>query len=227
MPPEAQWAIAIVGSYLIGAIPFGLIIGRLKGIDIRAHGSGNIGATNVMRTLGKPLGLLCFFLDVCKGALPVVGFGLWLGVIGAQLPGGANAWLWLAVASSAVLGHIFPVFLRFKGGKGVATGFGAMLGLWPGVTLAAIACAVIWFIVMRLFRYVSLASIIAGLMLPVCIGAIAAARTGTIPWPFVIAGSVLALVVVWTHRANIQRLRAGAERRVGEPRPTAQPSNDT
>src|SRR5690606_24510532 len=147
---------AMLAAYLVGSIPFGLLIGFTKGVDLRAHGSGNIGATNAIRVLGKRLGALCFALDVLKGFLPTLLLGLWLGVAGNRLPTTGQAFVHLGLAACSILGHVFPVWLRFKGGKGVATGFGATLGVWPQMTFPALGALVVWIACARITRYVSL-----------------------------------------------------------------------
>ena len=119
-----NWIVALVLAYAIGGVPFGLLLGFVRGVDIREHGSGNIGATNTMRVLGKRLGLLAFLLDVLKGAVPVLVWGFIISAASRpDLPAG-EAFKWLGIGVATVLGHIFPIYLRFKGGKGVATGFG-------------------------------------------------------------------------------------------------------
>ena len=121
------WIGFIVLGFVSGSIPFALLIGRAKGVDIRRHGSGNVGATNVSRVLGRPYGLLCFALDAAKGAGPVVAAGLVQGVFGATVAAvePTAQWAWLAVAVASVAGHMFSPFVGFRGGKGVATGFGS------------------------------------------------------------------------------------------------------
>ncbi|MEO1129765.1 MAG: glycerol-3-phosphate 1-O-acyltransferase PlsY [Planctomycetota bacterium] len=228
MNPTLQWTIAIGASYLIGAIPFGLLVGLARGIDVRTVGSGNIGATNVMRALGHPWGDICFALDVFKGLLPVVGFGWWLGVLGRPDPSVAQAWLWLAVAASCILGHIFPVYLRFKGGKGVATGFGALLGVWPHASIAALLALVVWIATLKTTRYVSLASCAAAISLPlvIVVGRLLgwpASDASPLErvlagWPFLLLTGMLAVLVVARHTGNLRRIRAGTEHRVGEPK---------
>ena len=220
------WGACIGGAYLVGSIPFGVLIGRAKGIDIRQHGSRNVGATNVGRVLGRRLGLVCFFLDLLKGAVPVLAAGVAGGVIGREPvdPGLAPLaiWLWLAVATAAVTGHMASVFLGFDGGKGVATGFGAMLAMWPLLTFPALGALLVWYAVVRLTRYVSLASMLAAVSMPLWYSAWSLplagpdmfpslARTG----PPLIATAALACLVVWRHRANIGRLRRGEEPKIG------------
>jgi glycerol-3-phosphate acyltransferase PlsY len=224
MTDTLAWTIAIALAYLIGSIPFGYLVARAKGIDIRAHGSGNIGATNVSRVLGKRLGRAVFVLDFLKGALPVLGAGLVLGAIGSPPPAPAVALMWVGVAIATILGHVFPIYLRFKGGKGVATTFGALIALWPFVTIACFLAMVLWVIVLKVTRYVSVASCAAACALPA--GVLAAAAAGlTTPasgvaawaqiWPFAAATTLIAALVVARHRGNLARVRAGTEPKVG------------
>ncbi len=220
-----QIVVALALAYLVGSIPFGLLMGFAKGVDIRAHGSGNIGATNAIRVLGKPLGIACFVLDVLKGLLPTLLLGLWLGVAGHRFPTTGQAFAHLGLAACAMLGHIFPVWLKFKGGKGVATGFGAMLGVWPQMTIPAVGALVVWIACARITRYVSLSSIVAGVCLPVfvVIAAALASRGEAVSavdaivraWPYWTVGVLLALLVILRHRTNIRRLREGTEPKIG------------
>ncbi|HYE63316.1 MAG TPA: glycerol-3-phosphate 1-O-acyltransferase PlsY [Phycisphaerales bacterium] len=225
----------ILGAFFAGSIPFGLFIGRAKGIDIRQHGSGNIGATNVGRVLGRKFFFLCFALDFLKGFAPTLGAGIVLGAIG----GGAREWadqrvalVWLAVMVAAVLGHVFSPWLKFKGGKGVATALGAMMGVFPHFTIAGAGAFIVWLLALAVWRTISVSSILAGLALPVIVvvdwllmdgplfndmpreqGRVVRFEDG---WPYMAVAVLLAGLVVWTHRANIKRLRAGTEPRVGE-----------
>ena len=226
MSDELKWLAFIALAYLIGAIPFGLIIARSKGVDLRAHGSGNIGATNVLRTLGKKAGILCFTLDALKGALPVALSGAVMGVMGRGELAPIDALWWLAVAMATVLGHMFTIFARLRGGKGVATAFGALCAMWPVVTPATVAALIAWYITLRLTRYVSVASCVAALVLPACVLAFRASglmtNNQTTPgdriasaWPFLAVTSALAALVIYKHRANLARVRAGTEHRVG------------
>lgn len=184
-------------AYLIGSIPFGLLLAKTKGVDIREQGSGNIGATNVLRCLGKPLGITCFTLDVLKGFLPAALFPMF-GKIGADFPS-----IGILFGAAAILGHNFPVFLKFKGGKGVATSAGVLLGVAP---LAVGLGILIWGIVFFVSGYVSLGSIVA---------AVAVAITGWVRYDTItaIALTLLGALAVWRHRANIKRLLAGTENR--------------
>jgi glycerol-3-phosphate acyltransferase PlsY len=224
MSDSMQIVVALVIAYLVGSIPFGLLIGFAKGIDIRAHGSGNIGATNAIRVLGKRLGIVCFVLDVLKGLLPTLLLGLWLGVASHRFPTTGQAFTHLGLAACAMLGHIFPVWLKFKGGKGVATGFGAMLGVWPQMTIPALGALVVWIACAWITRYVSLSSIVAGVCLPlfVVLGAVLASGEGDNPlanaaraWPYWTIGLLLALLVLVRHRTNLRRLREGTEPKIG------------
>ncbi|MDT8304213.1 MAG: glycerol-3-phosphate acyltransferase, partial [Sedimentisphaerales bacterium] len=130
---------AVIGAYLLGSIPFGLLIAKAHGKDLRSIGSGNIGATNVSRALGRKWAYVCFALDVLKGMVPMLAI-----MFIAEPAGVVMLLLWLLVGCSAVLGHIFPIYLKFKGGKGVATSFGIALGLWPYYTIGALFALATW-----------------------------------------------------------------------------------
>ncbi|MEM8835838.1 MAG: glycerol-3-phosphate 1-O-acyltransferase PlsY [Planctomycetota bacterium] len=212
----------IAAAYLIGAIPFGYLIARARGIDIREHGSGNIGATNVRRVLGKPAGNLCFALDFLKGFLPTLVGGLILGYLNQPDLPAASALLWLAIGFATIAGHMFPVYLKFKGGKGVATGFGVLLAAWPHVTIPAALALVTWIVTLRLTRYVGVASCAAAIAVPVFIvlGRLLGFPTRDLlsAWPWLAVTTLLALLVVYRHRGNLARVRAGTEPRVGEAR---------
>lgn len=188
-------ALFALASYLLGSVPFGLLIARTQGVDIRKQGSGNIGATNVLRTLGKPLGISCFLLDALKGYLPA-----------ALLPAlghlGAETGILFGVAS--ILGHNFPIYLRFKGGKGVATSAGVLLGVAPQAVFIGLA---VWAIVFKLSGYVSLGSIVAALTVAL-VGWLRAERDGL---GVAIALTLLAALSIYRHRSNIQRLIRGEE----------------
>ena len=215
-------------SYLIGSIPFGLIIGKLKGKDIRKEGSGNIGATNVTRVVGKGWGKLCFVLDFLKGAIPVLLvsyvtpkelFPFLTGLVPAawqhfmdSVPDPLKVLPSLA-AFAAVAGHIWPVYLKFKGGKGVSTAAGAILALNP---FALIGAAIIWVVTFLISRYVSLASIFAAASLPVfCF--IYSYVFSWEPGGFSLAREILLIVLaaltILKHTSNIKRLLNGTENR--------------
>ena len=197
----------LLTSYLIGSLPFGYIAGKLAGIDIRQHGSGNIGATNVLRVLGKKWGFGVFFADAFKGFFAV---RLALFIV-SRLPetAGYSEFLAILAAAVCVAGHSFSVWLKFKGGKGVATSAGALFGVVP---IAAFAIFLVWIIVFEATRYVSLASIVAAFALPVAVAALVWAdqAEGTVLFPFSLA---MTLLVVWRHRSNISRLVKGTEPR--------------
>lgn len=224
------WLAFMAAGFLSGSIPTGLWIARLKGVDIRAHGSGNIGATNVGRVLGARYGLTCFVVDAVKGFVPVFAAGWHFGLLGGQQPGQRESSLWLVVMTLAVFGHVFTPWARFRGGKGVATGLGAMLGVYPYLTVPAAGALALWIAALALWRYVSLASITAALSLPLLVVAWAAARAVLLhrvppdqlaphrdAWiPFIIVASLLAAFVVVRHRGNIRRLRQGREFKIGQ-----------
>ncbi|MBN2376533.1 MAG: glycerol-3-phosphate 1-O-acyltransferase PlsY [Sedimentisphaerales bacterium] len=210
-------------SYLLGAIPFGLLIGLARGVDIRTQGSGNIGATNVGRVLGRGWGYGCFLLDVGKGLGPVLWAGHYLRAAGFGNEAGglvtAGQWSLLAVAAGCILGHMFSVYLKFKGGKGVATSLGVLLGVWPWFTLTAVPALLVWVAVWGFSRIVSLASIVAAISFPLVFWLL----IWRIPsWqfsellPLFGFGCVMAALIVFRHRSNIARLLAGTENRGGK-----------
>ncbi len=211
-----SWPLAIVIAFLAGSIPFGLLIAKAKGVDIRQHGSRNIGATNVARVLGLKPGLLCFALDVLKGLLPTLGAGLWAGLAGQMTPAAADAWWWLAVMAASIFGHMFSPWVRFKGGKGVATGLGALLGVFPGLAVPGLVAFSIWLITFFRWRYVSLSSCLAAISIPLATAALFGVagelRAGL---PFIVVGGAIAALVIFKHRGNLRRLRRGTEPRFG------------
>ena len=190
-------------AYLLGAIPNGFLIAKAKGIDIRTVGSGNIGATNVYRSVSKSLGILTFVLDALKGAIPALWFP-WQAARCAQSP--LPPWLPLLFGGLAIAGHTWPVYLKFKGGKGVATSAGALIGIAPAATGIGVLC---WFIALVAFRYMSVASIIAALVVP------AAGwwfyRVNGLALPSAL--TALGALIIWRHKGNIQRLMSGTESR--------------
>jgi acyl phosphate:glycerol-3-phosphate acyltransferase len=195
-------------AYLVGAIPFGYLIARSRGVDLFAHGSGNIGATNVGRVLGRRFGILAFVLDFLKGALPTFAATLLDRTLRPNLPAGT---LPVVAGLAAFLGHLFPVYLRFRGGKGVATGAGVVAVLVPLPTAGALLT---WLLVVSSTRYVSLASLCAAAML-------CALRLGLTPEPLAPEHRVLTLFCLWAtalvfvrHGTNVRRLLAGTENRL-------------
>ncbi len=227
MPLEMTLQIVVTAlcSYLIGSLPFGYIIGRMNGIDIRQYGSGNIGATNVTRVIGKGWGRLCFICDFLKSALPVLvvsylspkvvlpdlveTFPEWLKHYSMILRDDAGI-LPVIAAFSAVCGHIWPVYLKFKGGKGISTAAGAILALNP---LSLICAAVVWLVVFEISRYVSLASILAAVSLPVFCVVFRVMHLTTASVPEIILFFLLAVLTVIKHQTNIKRLLDGTENR--------------
>ena len=213
-----RFVILIIGAYLLGSIPFGLIIARAHGKDLRSIGSGNIGATNLSRALGKKWAYLCFVLDVAKGLAPVSAASFTL----SSPPDIAELLLALAVGCAAVLGHIFPIYIKFRGGKGVATSFGVALGLWPYYTICASFALAIWVAAALIWRYISLASIAASIAFPIAlILAIALTPNWDFAnlWPLLIAAIAIPLMVIVRHRGNIKRLMAGTESRILKDKP--------
>jgi len=193
-----QSLLLLVGAYLLGSIPFSYLVARVFGVaDVRKVGSGNVGATNVMRSAGKGAGVAALLLDAAKGAVAT-------GAATRLFPG--SAWLPPLAALAAVFGHVFPVWLGFRGGKGVATGAGALLPLAPAATATA---AVIFVLTLVLTRYVSVSSMVAAVALAVL------AFLWDSPREVAGAAAVMGGLVVYKHRANITRLLQGTESRLG------------
>jgi acyl phosphate:glycerol-3-phosphate acyltransferase len=204
---NAYWSIPVI-AYLLGSIPFGMLIVKAQsGADLRSTGSGNIGAANVMRSAGAIAGLVTLLGDAGKGYLAV-----W---IAERWTSGAASYRWMvAAAVAAVLGHVFPVWLRFKGGKGVATTFGAFI---PICREAILAAAVLWLLVVAFWRYSSLGSMAAAAALPVLVYLLYAPRHA--PPTYVTLGTIfVSLLVLLKHRGNLQRLVAGTENRISRRR---------
>lgn len=197
MPAAVVWLLA---SYVTGAIPTSYLLSRLfAGIDLRQHGSGNLGATNLYRVLGWKYAIPAAVIDIAKGAIPVLLFA----------PQVSDSQLFaLGCGVAAILGHVFSVFVRFKGGKGVATAAGVMLGLAP---LALAVSAVVWAALVRLTGYVSVGSIVAAAVLPLAVYLLEDSTSPALLW---IAGAIAAGVIL-LHRRNIQRLLKGTENRFG------------
>jgi glycerol-3-phosphate acyltransferase PlsY len=194
----------LASAYVIGAVPVGFLVAlAFGGLDIRRAGSGNIGATNVLRTLGKLPAILTLAGDIAKGYVAV-------SVARAIVPG---PWGAAAGAVLAVVGNCWPVFLRFRGGKGVATGLGAFLALAPWATAPT---ALVWLVVVASFRYVSLASVMACLCLPVGVAMLGFWWGAVDWWESVGAAVATAIIIIARHRANLERLAAGREPRLGE-----------
>jgi acyl phosphate:glycerol-3-phosphate acyltransferase len=190
-------ALWVVASYLLGATPTAYLAGRLaRGIDLREHGSKNLGATNVYRVLGWPWAIPVAVIDIAKGAIPVALFGRWAA---------GGPWLAVGLGIAAVLGHVFSPYMRFKGGKGVATALGVFLALAPVAVLIALP---VWGGSLWLTGYVSLSSLVAAASFPVWVKLTAPGAVSAF-W----ASVALAVLIVYSHRANMQRLLAGTENR--------------
>jgi acyl phosphate:glycerol-3-phosphate acyltransferase len=197
---NVYWLIPLI-AYVLGSIPFGFLIVKTRGSDIRQSGSGNIGAANVARNAGVVAGGLTLILDAAKGYAAVWFAGWWTR--------GDMRWM-MAAAVAAVIGHMFPVWLRFRGGKGVATGLGAFL---PICAPAVAGAAILWLAVVAFWRYSSLGSIVAMVTLPVLVHVLYAPRHA--PPAYVTVGTIMISVLVLVrHRTNIERLVAGTESRL-------------
>ena len=214
MDKTVIWILWAVGAYLVGSIPFGFLVGKMRGKDIRTLGSKNIGATNVYRTVGKPWGILAFACDFLKGFLPTLA---------AKMAYSGNSefvYLPLVVGILTVAGHMWTCFMKFKGGKGIATGFGMLVALTPVLVLVAFA---LWVVVMLVSHYVSLGSIVAAAFLMVVVWlpwhdwfpyGILRSCTGYHDLPLCVLVTVLCAFAIWKHRTNIIRLRAHAESKI-------------
>jgi len=194
----AAFVAALLLAYLMGSIPFGVVVGKLfYHVDVREHGSGNVGTTNVFRVLGKKAGVVVLVCDMLKGFIPAF--------IAAYFLRETNPWLVIVIAAAPVVGHMYSVFLKGSGGKGVATGAGVVLALVP---LAFGIIAVVWVLLILITRYVSLASLVATVLVPVFVFALGD------PLPYLIAALLVTVGIFWAHRGNIRRLFNGTENRV-------------
>lgn len=224
-------------AFLLGSIPFGLFIAKVKGIDIRQHGSGNIGATNVFRIVGKKYGITCLFLDALKGFIPVVIAVNLIGITGRdpqfhlglfdsfllKLPAAEHMkgqMIHVLTALAAVLGHNYSPWIGFKGGKGIATSAGVLIGLMP---MAVVILLVVFIITLLITRYVAVASMVSAVALPIMThlgarfhetaGGISLWEAGTWNKPLFFFSVLIAALALWKHRFNIHRLREGTESR--------------
>ncbi|MEM7623418.1 MAG: glycerol-3-phosphate 1-O-acyltransferase PlsY [Planctomycetota bacterium] len=237
-----QLMVFVAAGFAAGSVPFALLLGLARGVDIRTVGSKNVGATNLGRTLGLNWFFAAFVLDAIKGFVPPFVYALVIGHVGwdaLNLPAAAAA-AWLAVVIAPVLGHMFSPFVGFKGGKGVATGLGAVLGVWPVLTVPGVGALVVFLVVFLVWRYVSLASIVAASSLPlwtwyffstvsrlfadpgdpsVPVGmGLDGDRTVALavrPWVFVGAATLIAVAVILKHKGNLRRLADGTEPKAG------------
>jgi len=189
----------IIAAYLLGSIPVGLVLARLKGQDPRKVGSGNIGATNVMRAAGKTLGIITLLGDILKGLIPT----------GLAILYGLSPVFVVAIGLAAFLGHLFPVYLRFKGGKGVATALGVFLALKP---VAIPILLVVFIAVLLLWRYVSLGSLVGTALMPMLLLLFSA------PVEYVVGSLIVGVFIYWKHRENIRRIMSGTESRFSSQR---------
>jgi acyl phosphate:glycerol-3-phosphate acyltransferase len=204
--------LVVLGSYLIGSIPSGYLAGCAKGVDLRKTGSGNIGATNALRVLGKKWGYLVFAADTFKGWFSVT---LAYALAGRHSPDHVTV-VGILAAVFALVGHNFPIWLGFRGGKGIATSAGVMIALFPIWTF--LVALVVWVTLFYGTRYVSVASIAAAISLPVTTGFLALA--GKCDWLLVLVGVLMCMLATWRHKSNIQRLLAGTEKKF-EKKPSA------
>ena len=196
-----EFAAVVIGCYLIGSIPFGLVLGKLRGIDVREYGSGKVGSTNVLRTLGAKPAAVALLADVAKGVIAVL---LARFILGSYLGE-------MAAGFSAIAGHNWSVFIKFRGGRGVATSLGVLLTMAPFVALAGLA---IFTLTIFLYRYVSLGSILGALSAALVLGGSTA--SGRAPLEYFIFAVVAAGLIVFQHQDNISRLLAGKESKLGQ-----------
>jgi len=208
-----NFVILIIAAYLLGSVPFGQIIAKVHGKDLRTVGSGNIGATNLSRTLGKKWGYLCFLLDVAKGLIPTLAAHRF---VSSSSPTVLELFLWLAVGCAAVLGHVFSIYIKFKGGKGVATSFGVALGIWPYFTICAAISFTIWIVVTLIWRYISLASIVAAVTFPIALILLILIKPWRFAelWPLFTIAVGISVMVVILHLENIKRIIKGTENKI-------------
>ncbi|HWH68720.1 MAG TPA: glycerol-3-phosphate 1-O-acyltransferase PlsY [Candidatus Sulfotelmatobacter sp.] len=214
--PIIGYILTALGAYLLGSIPTGFLVAKARGLDIRAVGSGNIGATNVFRILGTAPGIFVLLTDALKGWLAVAVLA---GLVGDWMQVAANSplreWLRILAGVCAILGHNYTCWLRFKGGKGIATSAGVLIALVPWALLISLG---VFCLVLGLSRYVSLASIAAALVLPF------ATRATRYSMTLVVVTAALGTLAIYKHKANIQRLLKGTENRIGRKRPASTPS---
>lgn len=213
-----------LAAYLIGSTPFGVILARFKGVDLRKAGSGNVGATNVARVLGRPWGYLCFLLDLAKGLLPTLAMCiLVLPAFRQAVPTVAQQWAWLGVGMGCILGHVFTFWLKFRGGKGVATALGVVLGIFPYFTWAGLCALAIWIVFTLASRYVSVGSIAAALAFVPLVIAFNSSAIAAL-WPLEAFAVAMVLLILIRHRTNIGRLVRGRENKIGRPKSDQQPA---
>ena len=210
-----SWLLPLLG-FLLGSIPFGLLMGKFKGIDIRQHGSGNIGATNVFRTLGKQLGITCLLLDFAKGLVPVLIAKNMVEPMMAEQQFTAQS-IEVLTALASIMGHNYSPWIGFKGGKGIATTAGAITALMP---FGLVLLILVWAIFTFTTKYVSVGSIAAAASLPILVitGSAYHGKLANGTWnkPLFIFSLIAAILAIWKHRTNIARLKAGTENHIGQ-----------
>lgn len=208
-----KFLILIIFAYLLGSVPFALIIARVHGKDLAKIGSGNFGATNLSRALNKKWAYFCFLLDVAKGFIPT-----FMAVNLIEPPHTPlHLTLVLTVGIAALIGHIFSIYINFKGGKGVATSLGLALGLYPYLTICAAFAFAVWLIAVLITRYISLSSVIASISFPLClITAIIINEQWQFEnlWPLLAASVIIPAMVIYRHRSNLIRIRQGTESKI-------------
>jgi glycerol-3-phosphate acyltransferase PlsY len=218
MSLHGQLATLAAITYFVGALPFGLLVGLAKGVDIRQHGSKNIGASNAGRVLGhRRYFFVVMLLDLLKSLIPMA-IASWMVL---RTPVEARTQLtfllWLGIGIAAILGHVFPIYLKFKGGKGVATSAGVVLGLFPYFTWAGIICVLTFLIFLKKWKYISVGSIAAAVIFPFAYAGIGLWQKWDITGrqlPLLVLAIGLCSLVIWRHRENIKRLRAGTENKI-------------
>ena len=210
-------AVMVAGAYLIGSIPVGVLLARQRGIELRSVGSGNVGATNVGRALGRRWGLVCLVLDIAKGLVPTAAAGLVVTAGDVELTA-ARVGVWVIVGLATVLGHVFPVTLGWQGGKGVATSIGVGLGLFPYFSYPMAAAVVCYLLVRGLTGYVSLGSLMLAVTFPAWFVGFAWWRgwSMTVCWPLLVVAIAVGLLIVARHRDNLVRLLRGQEHRASK-----------
>ncbi|MBL6921124.1 MAG: glycerol-3-phosphate 1-O-acyltransferase PlsY [Akkermansiaceae bacterium] len=210
-----SWLLPLLG-FLLGSIPFGLLMGKIKGIDIRQHGSGNIGATNVFRILGKQSGITCLLLDFTKGLVPVLIARNMVEPMMAEQQFTAQS-IEVLTALASIMGHNYSPWIGFKGGKGIATTAGAITALMP---FGLVLLILVWAIFTFTTKYVSVGSIAAAASLPILVitGSAYHGKLANGTWnkPLFIFSLIAAILAIWKHRANIARLKAGTENHIGQ-----------
>jgi len=222
----------LVAAYLLGSIPFGWLLGKARGVDIRAHGSRNIGATNCWRVCGWPYGLAAFVLDVAKGFAPVAAAVAWLEAAfqsqQVDMDCGGTMYLWLAVvlvAAAAITGHVFPVWLKFKGGKAVATSLGVLLAM-PMLRWPALAAFGVWIVVVLITRYVSVASSVAAIAFAAGYLWLERGEAWNACLPVTVFVVLLVAIVLVRHRTNYARLMKGTESKLWGGKASRRPGQD-